>query len=219
MERVLLVEDHGLLAHSLAAGLTGAGWEALVVDVRTTQDPLPLFRDHAPAIVLLDLDLGARDDATPLVAPLVALDCRVVMLTGSDDAVALARCVAAGAVGLLGKDIAFDDLLDAVQRVARTGGLLSRQERTEQLALLREHEQAQEARLAPFHTLTRREAEVLGALMRGRTVEQIAADAVVSVATVRSQVKAIRRKLGVSSQVAAIGRALEAGWQPPRQEP
>lgn len=214
-ERLLLVEDHGLLAHSLAVGLRDAGWDVEVVDAAVVAELLPLLLSRAPAIVLLDLDLGQHGDATPLVAPLVAAGCRVVLLTGSDDAVAHARCVAAGAVGVLGKHIGFGDLLAAVERVRVTGGLLDAHQRAEHLARLRAHEQVLAQRLAPFATLTPREAEVLGALMRGRTVEQIAREAVVSVATVRSQVKAIRSKLGVSSQVAAIGRALEAGWVPP----
>lgn len=78
---------------------------------------------------------------------------------------------------------------------------LSRHERDELLRRLREHDREQQRRLAPFEALTTREAEMLGELMLGRTV--------------RTQVRAIRTKLGVSSQVAAIGRALQAGWQPP----
>jgi two-component system nitrate/nitrite response regulator NarL len=53
--------------------------------------------------------------------------------------------------------------------------------------------------------------------MAGRTVQEIAAEAVVSVATVRTQVRAVLRKLDVPSQVAAIGRARAAGWIPPQE--
>lgn len=42
---------------------------------------------------------------------------------------------------------------------------------------------------------------------------EIASDAVVSVATVRSQVRGVLTKLGVSSQLQAVARARRAGWR------
>jgi two-component system, NarL family, nitrate/nitrite response regulator NarL len=217
LDHLLLVEDHGLLAHTLATALQSFGLEAEVVDTTTVDDLLADLQARAPALVLLDLDLGRHGDATRLIAPLVRSGCLVVMLTGSEDAIAHARCLAEGAAGVLGKDLDLEDLLAAVERVRATGRLIDPHVREEHLALLRSHERERADRLAPFERLTPREAQVLGALMRGETVDQIARRAVVSVATVRTQVKAIRTKLGVSSQVAAIGRALEVGWQPPDQ--
>ena len=60
-----------------------------------------------------------------------------------------------------------------------------------------------------------RESEVLGHLMKGRAVREIAGLSVVSEATVRTQVKSILAKLEVSSQLAAVGLAHEIGWQAP----
>ena len=61
----------------------------------------------------------------------------------------------------------------------------------------------------------RREAEVLGQLMDGRQVRQIAETSVVSEATVRTQVKSILSKLEVTSQIGAVGLAHHAGWSAP----
>ena len=66
--------------------------------------------------------------------------------------------------------------------------------------------------------LTRREQEVLGHLMSGRQVRDIAALGVVSEATVRTQVKSILSKLEVSSQLAAVGVAHQAEWQSPLRD-
>ena len=52
--------------------------------------------------------------------------------------------------------------------------------------------------------------------MEGRQVRQIAELSVVSEATVRTQVKSILSKLGVSSQLAAVGMAQAARWHPPQ---
>jgi DNA-binding NarL/FixJ family response regulator len=65
--------------------------------------------------------------------------------------------------------------------------------------------------------MSRREAEVLGQLMEGMTVSEIARSRVVSESTVRSQVKAVLSKLDVGSQVTAVGRAHQIGWRPPRR--
>jgi len=62
--------------------------------------------------------------------------------------------------------------------------------------------------------MTRREADVLGQLMVGKRVTEIARARVVSESTVRTQVKAILAKLEVSSQLMAVGLAHEIGWRP-----
>ena len=65
------------------------------------------------------------------------------------------------------------------------------------------------ARLSP------REREVLGELMAGRTIREIACRDVVSEATVRTQVRTILHKLGVSTQIAAVGMAHRVEWRSP----
>ena len=70
----------------------------------------------------------------------------------------------------------------------------------------------QDTRLPHFGDLTERERFVLAELMEGHCAEEIAHAAFVSVSTVRSQIKAILQKLGVSSQLAAVALARRAGW-------
>jgi two-component system, NarL family, nitrate/nitrite response regulator NarL len=216
-DRIVIVEDHGLIAHTVATALRARGAEVAVLDPALLDDVVTTATADAPDLVLLDLDLGPRGEATPLIAPLVESGTRVLMVTGVDDPVRHARCVQAGAVGVLQKSGSFDDLVGAIEQVLDTGGLLDRHGREELLAVLRDHEAEQRERLRPFEALTRREAEVLGALVRGQTVEAIARDAVVSVATVRSQVRAILTKLDAGSQVVAIAKAREVGWVPPQE--
>ena len=212
--RVAIVDDHGLIAHTLAAALTANDMHVTVIDPGRDGDLVAAIREAEPSLVLLDLDLGPRGDATALIPSLVE-DVGVLVVTGVSDPVRRARCVRAGAHGVVDKAAAFDELLASVDQVLRDGTLLTRHEREEQLALLRRHEAEQQQRLAPFEALTPREAEVLAGLMRGESVDEIATAAFVSVATVRTQVRAILSKLGVSSQLAATARAHEAGWEPP----
>lgn len=215
--RIAIVEDHGLLANTVAAALRATGAEVTVVHPAEREDLIDRVAASEVDVVLLDLDLGTWGDATEHVGPLREAGAAVVMVTGVTDPVRRAASVAEGAVGIIDKSEGFDELLEAIRQVRERGTLLTEHERQEHLALLREHAAERRRALAPFRSLSRREAEVLGELMAGRTIEQIAASSMVSLATVRTQVRAIRTKLGVTSQVGAIGRAREAGWVAPQE--
>lgn len=64
-----------------------------------------------------------------------------------------------------------------------------------------------------FSALSRRESEVLVELCHGNSVAEIAENSFISVGTVRTQVKAILRKLDVNSQAKAVALAYRSGWQ------
>ncbi len=64
----------------------------------------------------------------------------------------------------------------------------------------------------PFQLLTRREQQVLAALMRGCSAREISKEAYVSLPTVRSHIRSILSKLGVSSQLGAVTLAYRSGW-------
>lgn len=179
-------------------------------------DILEQARSFKPGLVLLDFDLGAAvGTGLALVAPLAELGARVVMLSGTMDRRALAECVEAGAVGFVDKARPFETLLDSVARAVERGTLLAAGERDDLLAELRTIRGRDRSRLAPFEQLTPREREVLAALLEGRAAETIARHAVVSVATVRSQIRSILVKLGVNSQLEAVAAARRGGWSPP----
>ena len=217
LERIVIVEDHGLMAHTLAGALSASGWIVDVVELTPDAEVLPTIQAALPDLVLLDLDLGPWGDATDAIPALADDGVQVLVVTGIDDPVRHARCVAAGAAGVVRKASGFDHLVAAITRTLRDGSLLTRHEREEHLGLLREHERAERRRLAPFEALSRREAEILGDLMAGQTVAAIAVRSYVSVGTVRTHVRAILRKLGAHSQVQAIGMARDAGWRPPQE--
>jgi two-component system, NarL family, nitrate/nitrite response regulator NarL len=168
-------------------------------------------------LVLLDPGPVETADGDGLVGDLRHTGVPVLMMTGVQDPVRRARCIVEGAVGIIDKGGSFDDLLDGIDRVLATGTLLTSCEFQEHADLLRAHERRERIRFAPFASLSRREAEVLGELMHGRTVDQIAAHSFVTLATVRTQVRAVRDKLGVTTQIAAIARARTAGWVPPQE--
>src|SRR5687767_15172027 len=100
--RVLLIEDHGLLADSLQFALQAEGLDASKLPPTDAASVLEKAREREPDIVLLDLDLGwPEGDGTTMVRPLRELGATVVMLTGVTDRARLGACLEAGAVGVI----------------------------------------------------------------------------------------------------------------------
>ena len=64
----------------------------------------------------------------------------------------------------------------------------------------------------PFDQLTGREQEILLALMDGKAAAEIASDMFVSLATVRTHIRALLTKLHVTSQLGAVAIARGANW-------
>jgi DNA-binding NarL/FixJ family response regulator len=213
---IVVIDDHELLSQTLVASFERTGIPAQAVPPTGEEVMLAEIERIRPAVVLLDFELGPPiGTALPLVEPIQALGALVVIMTGITDKIRLAECVEAGAVGLLSKAEPLDRLLAGIEAVATRGSLLTVSERETLLRDLQRHRTEEAARLEPFERLTVREAEVLSELMGGANADQIAERAFVSVSTVRSHIKAILWKLGVTSQLAAVAAAQRAGWVGP----
>lgn len=211
--RVLIIEDHELVAETLAFALRQLGFQ-----VETTSGPsenavLHTAAQFKPDLILLDLELGdGLGSGVSLVGPLRSTGASVVVMTGVTERARLAAAVEAGAAGIVSKVGGFGDLVGAVRQFVDGNALLTDYERQELLAELRASRSADRDRLRPFETLTGREQAVLERLVAGDQADVIAAKSYVSLATVRSQVQSILRKLGVKSQLAAVALARDAGW-------
>jgi two-component system, NarL family, nitrate/nitrite response regulator NarL len=219
LNRVVVVDDHVLFAEALHVTLQFEGYdvERLDLDDRGLSSGQLASRimRHRPAIVLLDLELGRGGDTTELVSPLSQAGLVVVIVTASTDRILWGQCLRYGARAVLPKSTPLSSILETLGTIADGRPLPGREERERLVAEFhREKARRQELR-SRLDRLSSREREVLAHLMSGRQVREIAARSFVSEATVRTQVKSILAKLEVTSQLAAVGIALEAGWQPP----
>lgn len=214
--RIVLVDDHELLAQSLRVAFADRNVETTIVHPTAPEEVLERLMSLSADLVLLDLHLGPGSaSGEELIEPLVAVGQRVVMLTGTDDRIALARCLVRGAQGVIRKSVSFDRLVDYVD-AALDGRPVPDVATTQQLrAELIEHQRREQERMSPFASLTPREEQVLGALVEGRSADTIASESYVSIATVRSQIRTILRKLGVHSQLEAVALANARGWPGP----
>lgn len=211
--RVLIVDDHALIAQGVRVALEAEGVEVEVCTGPTVADVLGAVGRFRPDVVLLDLQLGgALGSGLDLIDPLGRSGAKILVLTGVTDRPTLAACLEAGASGLAAKSDPFDTLVAKVIAAADGEELISDPERYAYLDELRDWRTAERQRLAPFASLTPRESDVLADLMRGKQADTIAEEHYVSVATIRSQIRSILQKLGVSSQLAAVAMAREADW-------
>lgn len=216
--RIAIVEEHRLFADCLVSVLSMKGFAVLQVDtprsgsVDDLQRRVLRTRAH---VVLLDLDFLAMGDGPRLIALVSRAGVAVLVLAGTEDYALWGECIAAGARKVVSKSVPLGDVTATIRRIVQNRSVLEKDERDRLLGAWSTHRSRQDDSWTRLSRLTKREAEVLGHLSRGRTVKDIARRSVVSEATVRSQVKAVLSKLHVSSQIAAVGLSQAAGWRSP----
>ena len=217
--RIVIVEDHQLFAEAIDLALSVEGYDVRRVEIPSMPaSPGILLANvikQRPRVVLLDLDLGRFGDGIRLIEPMARSGANVVVVTGSTDLARWGEAVRAGARKVQAKSQPLRDILATVRRITAGLPVMDREEREELLSEWNRHRFEFQGLRDRLDLLTTREGEVLGHLMKGRAVREIAGISVVSEATVRTQVKAILAKLEVSSELAAVGMAHEIGWRAP----
>ncbi len=149
--RVLIVEDHVLVATGLMLALSARGWEVETTDGPTAADVIDHAHRFQPRCVLLDIGLGdAVGSGIDLIAPLRATGADVVMLTAETRRVVLASCLEAGAAGWIGKDAFLDEVVASLTDVLDGTPLIGCSAREAMIDELRIERAGQRRALSPF---------------------------------------------------------------------
>lgn len=207
--RVLLIDDHALFRDGLKALLERRGIE-VVGAVNDGADALRLARESAPDVILLDMRMPHMDGLQMLrELRKQGVTAPIVMVTTAQDEQDLIAALRNGAQGYLLKDIEPDQLVADLELIIKGETVVARQ-LTGILARAVSGSLGA-APLTPLSELTPREREILIHLAEGQSNKVIARALSITDGTVKLHVKAILRKLRVSSRVEAAVMAVEQG--------
>jgi two-component system, NarL family, nitrate/nitrite response regulator NarL len=209
---VLVADAHQLVGETLQTTLALHGINVSVSACTHPEAILDEVWAVRPALVLLDLALAGVGRDWDLIRALVDQGIVVLVLAGSAERLELARCMEAGAAGVLSKESSFGTVLEAIRAALDGEPVTPVRIRAQYLAELDEHRRSIRSATARFDDLTPRERDVLSMIVDGLSAAAIAQKSFVSVATVRTQIRSILQKLGVNSQLAAAALARNSGW-------
>ena len=178
----------------------------VVVGTATESAPaMELVEQAQPDVVLLDLDLGKENGLDTIPALLKKSAAKILVLTGVRDTSAHEAAIRAGALGVVGKEIASTELLQAIERVHR-GELSVDRQMTERLLATISRNQTTPARSSEdekIASLTARERDIMLSLKRQPQLplKDVAASLGISERTLRNHLSSIYEKLGVSGRL------------------
>lgn len=198
--KVLIVDDHQIVRRGLASLLSARNGMQVVGEAATGEEAIVKARSLNPDVILMDLII-------PGIGGIEAIrvicgekpDARILVLTSFDEDNRVSATIEAGALGYLRKETSPDELFDAIRDVAKGASYLP-QEIVQKL--VRGLQEAKNNALNG-NDLTEREMDVLSALAKGMSNQQIANHLMISTATVRSHVRNILSKLGVTNRTEA----------------
>jgi DNA-binding NarL/FixJ family response regulator len=202
VSRVLVVEDHELVAESLRRALSEESDLEVVGVVDSVRASVRAAAVLRPDIVVMDYRLpdGTGSEATALIK--AELPCaEIVMLTAQGTGATLAEALEAGCSGFVTKDGPFVDLVLTLRAVV-AGEVRVPQHLVAELA----------GQLRPRSPkvgsdLSAREREVLTLLARGRSTAEMVEELHLSIHTVRNHIRNILNKLQAHSRLEAVAVA------------
>jgi DNA-binding NarL/FixJ family response regulator len=206
--RVLVADDHPLFRDGLRTLASLEKRLTLVGEAENGIDAVERALELEPDVVVMDLhmpDLNGIEATRRIVEALPDVGVLVLTMFEDDDSVFAAMRV--GARGYLLKGAGHDEVVRAIEAVARGEAIFGPSIATRVIEFFSRPSQPPQ----PFPDLTAREREILELVAQGKSNHDIAAHFVLSPKTVRNNVSSIFTKLRVADRAQAIVRAREAG--------
>jgi DNA-binding NarL/FixJ family response regulator len=217
---ILIADDQELVRSGLRALIDRADDLRVVGEAADGAQAVRLATRLHPRVVLMDVRMPHLDgiEATRLIAQDPALsDVAVLILTTFSEDRQVVSGIRAGAAGFLLKDASPDELRESIRIVARGDALLDPAVTRSVLTELSKSAGVDDDARAAVEALTERERDVLRAVSRGLSNDQVAAQLFLSPATARTYVSRLLAKLHVRDRAGLVVIAYEAGLSIPGQ--
>ena len=209
--RILIADDHGVMRAGLRALLEDERAIEVVGEAANGEDALHLAGELLPDIVLLDIGMPGIDGIeTTRRLKKISPQIQVLILTVYEEESLLREAIKAGASGYIIKRAAEEELIAAIKAVSR-GDLYIHPAITR--LLVKDLSPTIHPKLGALETLTPREMEVMGFIIRGFTNRQIAETLYISIRTVEGHRASLFGKLGLKNRVELVEFAEKNKWK------
>ena len=204
--RVLICDDHALFRRGLEMVLENEPDIEVVGEATDGIQAVEKAQELMPDVVLMDVRMPKRSgiEATQQIKELLP-HVKILVLTISDEEADLYDSIKAGAAGYLLKEIATDEVADAIRSVwaghSRISPAMASKLLTEFQAMTKRADDRQQ--IAPPR-LTDRELEVLRLVAKGLNNRDIAKNLYISENTVKNHIRNILEKLQLHSRMEAV---------------
>ena len=200
--KIILVDDQNLCRSGLSELLANCYGFSVLGATGSVEGLRELLREQ-PDLLIMDLRMKPLDGLAML-EKIRKEGCTTpaVVLTMSDSDADLANAIRAGVRGYLLKDMAPEDVVDAIRRVAAGELVVAPAMTIKMIEMLRGDQPGDEPKNS-LKLLTDREREILQLLSRGESNKAIAQTLSISYDTVKQHVRHILTKLNLSSRVKA----------------
>ncbi len=218
MIRLVVVDDQALVRMGLRTLVDGEDDVTLVGEAADGRKGLEVIRRTVPDVVLMDIRMPIMDGLAALadMAADPALSAvRVIMLTTFELDEYVFTALRSGASGFILKDAEPEEMLRAVRAVAAGGSLLSPSVTRRVIDQFAGPAAAAPLPHPQLGQLTEREREIVAWVATGRSNDEIAAELVVSPATVRTHVGRAMMKLGARDRAQLVVFAIQSGLTRP----
>jgi len=204
--RVFVADDHPVYREGVARAIKGRPEFELIGEAENGRQALDSIKSLLPDVAILDVQMPGLQGSEVLHAiKRDGVPTRVVLLSAHVDSETVYRAVASGAGAYLSKESSRERICDAVAAVARGEVVLS----AEVQAGLASEIQIRERDERP--ALTPREHEILVLTANGHSAPDIGRKLHLSQSTVKTHLKSLYEKLGVSDRAAAVAESMRRG--------
>ncbi|WP_299748709.1 response regulator transcription factor [uncultured Tateyamaria sp.] len=200
--RVLIVDDHPMVAQGIQSVLEDHDGISVVGTLGTGRAVIDQLDDLDPDVILMDLNMPEMGGLTATELVLEKRPgTRVLILSMHDSPEYISSALSHGAMGYVLKDVPTEEIAQAIETVMKGERYLCT---------------GAEGAIAPKRSdvasaLTGREQTILLQLAQGLSNKEVANALDISVRTVETHRKNIKRKLGISSTAGLTRYALEHG--------